>query len=135
MTSSNAQRDVTLSRRVLNHVDQLRRGRGITVEKLAEKITDAGYPIAHATLANRFARRGSPLILDEAYALASALGVTVDELIAAATAPCPRCSGSPPAGFLCGLCGSGDGGTDVTLTDPRTMTRSAPAPPHSPRSP
>ena len=114
MTTLNQQRDVTLSRKVVAYVDRLRKSRGLSIDKLAIMMTDAGYPIAYATLAQRLARRSSALILDEAHALAFALGFTVDELIVASTAPCPRCGGSPPAGFLCGLCGSGESVTEET---------------------
>lgn len=76
-------------------------------EEFAERLTKAGWPTKGYNVRLRESRN-SPVSMDEAVALAAALGLPgVDALLTATDAPCERCHGAPPPGFACTVCGAG----------------------------
>lgn len=98
----------TLSQRVVQNARRLRKLRGWSARELAERLTASGCPVSRVVIANRECGQNCRTSVDELFALAEVLGCSVDDLVAE-QAQCPRCAGSPPVGYLCGLCGaSGD---------------------------
>jgi transcriptional regulator with XRE-family HTH domain len=62
------------------------------------------------------AEDGSDLHLSHAIALATALGTSLDALLA--ESPCGTCDGMPPTGFICSECGRGNVKDAATREDP-----------------
>lgn len=83
----------------------LRKAQRMSVQKLADKMTEQGYKItrSQAAAGELGLRQGMPI--DFADHAARALGITLMELLTE-PAVCPTCKGEPPAGFTCNICGT-----------------------------
>lgn len=103
-----------ISGRVIQNVRALRSSQNLSMRDLARRCATLGFPFLNeAKLWNlvgrtkegvvREARKG--VRIDEVFALANALGVPFEHLIA--HHECQVCHGAPPAGFVCGTCGAG----------------------------
>lgn len=77
--------------------ERARKEQGLTIAGLAAK---AGF--SHHRLVSLYRHPGCTL--DNAVALASALGLSLDALVAPSS--CDVCDGLPPAGFTCQKCGT-----------------------------
>jgi hypothetical protein len=97
--------DLRLSRAVIAHVQKLRRAKGWSGDKVAGLITEVGPAMTGASWRLTEGRDSAALTLDQAVALAAVFGLSLDDLVSAATGPCTVCGGSPPAGFTCNACG------------------------------
>lgn len=84
------------------NVQRLRRDRRFTYVELSERSAQAGRTIP--VLGLRRIERGERRVdVDDLGALATALGVTVVQLLEPPT-DCAACHGTPPPGFDCRIC-------------------------------
>lgn len=105
-----------ISERVVQNVRRLRASQNLSMRELAQRCADTGSSfVTEAKLWNLIGRNRSDGVIrdarksvriDEVFALADALGVSVEHLIG--KHECPTCHGAPPAGFICGTCGVGE---------------------------
>jgi transcriptional regulator with XRE-family HTH domain len=109
-----------LNARVSANVALLRRRQRMPMTELEQRTADAGCRIPRMGL-DRVEAGQRRITLDEAAALAHALGVSFEQLVFTDQQPnCGQCSGMPPAGFRCLACGADAGqkaarGTKVLL--------------------
>lgn len=97
---------------VASKIRKLRTNRGITTEQLARRMTELGRPMFPNTI-TKIEKAQRRIDVDDLGALASALGVTIGQLVEP-PGLCSSCHGAPPAGFACLACGS-DGTQTVTI--------------------
>lgn len=93
--------------RFVTNVRRLREEMHLSARQLAEKITANGIPMTRNMLTNLEVGRRDHVSLDEAYAIASALGTTVTYLVDYAGPRCTQCFDEPPEGYSCNACGAG----------------------------
>lgn len=102
---SREQRMRPISRHVIDRIRQARQTRGMSVQQLADAITNRGYPIRRNTLADMETHRIAAVPVDVAVLAAQALAVPVARLLPPPP-DCRTCKGRPPAGFTCNRCGA-----------------------------
>lgn len=90
---------------VIARIRSHRKAQGMSVQALADAITESGYPCQRSTLANHEGGRHQTLPVDLMVAAAGVLGVPVMALLC--DSPCSVCDDSPPRGFTCNACGAG----------------------------
>ena len=101
--------NLTVSRAVGANVAALRKTHGISQRTLANLTQHTGKPVGFSTIA-RMEKAATPgaqpvaIYVDDVASLATALGVTVQQLIT--TPNCNACMDRPPAGFACRACGA-----------------------------
>lgn len=94
-----------MNARVSANVTRLRRKLKISQAELESRTATAGFRIPTLGL-TRIERGQRRITLDEVQALASALGVTFNDLaFVEPAAVCEVCGGVPPKGFRCMECG------------------------------
>ncbi len=103
-----------VSLNVASNIRRLRKARGLSIAKLAERCEELGAPwLQAASLSNieRNPEGGNPearqarrVTVDETFVLAQALGTSLESLIAGES--CLNCYGKPPRGFTCQSCGT-----------------------------
>jgi transcriptional regulator with XRE-family HTH domain len=86
----------------------LRKLRGMSVQKLADRMNAQGYQITRAQVAAGEIGHRRNLPVDFADHAARALGLTLVQLLTEA-AVCQTCKGEAPAGFTCNACGTAGG--------------------------
>jgi transcriptional regulator with XRE-family HTH domain len=93
-----------LSADLIAKVRTLRKLQNLSAQRLADLLTEDGFPIKRSVLANMEGGRVATVSVDFLDAAARALGT---DLVALLTQPvaCPKCQGTPPAGFTCNTCG------------------------------
>lgn len=94
-----------VSATVIAELRALRRELKVSAQQLADRMTEAGYPIKRSVIANLESGRRAEVSIDHVAIAARALGVDVSALVRRVTDPCPNCKGEPPAGFTCNTCG------------------------------
>lgn len=82
----------------------LRQEQRISAQSLAERLTEAGYPVARSSIASYEVHRADTLPLDYAAMAAVVLGTSLTALLREPL-PCSNCKGFPPHGFTCNACG------------------------------
>jgi ribosome-binding protein aMBF1 (putative translation factor) len=82
---------------------QVRERRGWSQAKLADWMRTYGVDL-HSTAITRIERGERSISLNEASAVAAALGVLLVELLQ--EVQCEACGDAPPAGFACKSCGA-----------------------------
>lgn len=92
-------------RTVSRNLVRLRRLRGLTTRQLSAELARIGREIP-ATGITRIEKRERRVDVDDLTALASALNVTIQQLLDPPT-ECGTCHGTPPVGFTCKECGAG----------------------------
>lgn len=90
---------------VRRNVRRLRRERRLTVERLAELITEQKGRSLPASGLTRLEHGQRRIDVDDLVALAAVLGVTPAQLLDPPT-ECAACQGTPPPGFACRTCGA-----------------------------
>lgn len=97
-----------VSAEVIAKLRALRKIQKVSAQKLADAVTELGFPITRTMLANWEGGRRTTVPVDFLVLAAKALGTTA---VAILTEPvrCPSCKGEPPAGFTCNTCGTAGG--------------------------
>jgi transcriptional regulator with XRE-family HTH domain len=93
-----------ISAEAIARLRDLRKQQQVTAAELAQRVTELGFPIGRAVIANGESGRKQVLELDYAVLAARALGTGLWPLLAEVVA-CPQCKGEPPIGFTCNRCG------------------------------
>lgn len=99
------QRMRPISRHVIDRIRQARQTRGMSVQQLADAITERGYPITRGSLADMETTRIVAVPVDVVILAAQILAVPVARLLPAPL-DCRTCKGKPPAGYTCNRCGA-----------------------------
>lgn len=94
-----------VTRNVMRNLRTYRKARALSVQKIADQMTEHGVTIERTVLANFESGRRQNISIAEVTALADVLGVTINDLIDD-TGPCTTCYGAPPEGFACCSCGA-----------------------------
>lgn len=95
-----------LTARFVGNVRRLRTEMRLIAENLVSKVNASGEVMSRPTLTNLENRRRDHVTLDEAYALAAALGTNVEHLAFSTGPRCNSCLDQPPAGYTCNACGA-----------------------------
>jgi transcriptional regulator with XRE-family HTH domain len=95
-----------ITARVVEALTAARRQLKVSAQELADRMTDAGYPIKRAVIANLETGRREEVSVGYLAVAAQVLGVDAAAILRRA-APCPQCANDPPAGFACRTCGAG----------------------------
>lgn len=98
-----------VSAAVIAELRTLRKELRVSAQQLADRMTEAGYPVKRSVIANLESGRRAEVSIDHVTIAAKALGVDVSALVRRVTDPCPHCKGEPPAGFTCNTCGTTGG--------------------------
>lgn len=100
-------RHTALGARVLATARRVRIARGMTQTQWAQALTAAGYETNRAGVVNHELRTAVVLGIDEAAAIATVMGCTLDGLVKLALEDhCETCGNEPPPGFSCQGCGA-----------------------------
>lgn len=99
-----------VSAEVIAQLRAIRNELKVSAQELADRMTAAGYPIKRSVIANLESGRRAEVSVDHVAIAAKALGVDPAAIVRRVTAPCPHCTGQPPAGFTCNTCGTAGGG-------------------------
>lgn len=86
----------------------LRKVQRMSVQKLADRMTEQGYKVSRAQAAAGEVGLRQTMPIDFADHAARALGITLIQLLTEPAA-CPQCKGESPAGFTCNTCGTTGG--------------------------
>jgi transcriptional regulator with XRE-family HTH domain len=98
-----------VSAEVIAQLRAIRNERKVSAQELADRMTAAGYPIKRSVIANLESGRRAEVSVDHLAIAAKALGVDPAAILRRVAAPCPHCTGQPPAGFTCNTCGTAGG--------------------------
>ncbi|MGW5582821.1 helix-turn-helix domain-containing protein [Streptomyces sp. NPDC003857] len=93
-----------ISEAVIQELTSIRRGRKVSQQELANRMTEAGYPIKRSVIANLESGRRVELSVDHLAIACKALGIDATAILRQVTDPCPNCKGEPPIGFSCNVC-------------------------------
>jgi transcriptional regulator with XRE-family HTH domain len=98
--------DVSLpvTRTVVARIRALRKSQGISAEKLAELMREAGYAVQSPSIRKAEILGRQEISVDWLVAAATSLGVTPDHLLRGTV--CAACADTPPPGFACIECGA-----------------------------
>lgn len=98
-----------VSAAVIAELRALRKELKVSAQQLADRMTEAGYPVKRSVIANLESGRRAEVSIDHVAIAAKALGVDVSALVRRVTEPCPHCKGEPPSGFTCNTCSTTGG--------------------------
>ncbi|MEV0220808.1 hypothetical protein [Streptomyces sp. NPDC050704] len=93
-----------ISTEVIAKLRALRQIHKVSAQKLADAVTDLGFPVSRAMLANWEGGRKGTIPVDFLVLAAKALGTTAEAILNEPVF-CPTCRGDAPAGFTCNTCG------------------------------
>lgn len=93
-----------LSSDLFAKVRALRAIHGISTQRLAERMTEQGFPVKRSVIANAETGRVRTMSVDFADHAARAFDLSLTHFLAE-PAHCPACKGEPPVGFTCNTCG------------------------------
>lgn len=93
-----------VSAQVIARIRRHRKGRGLSVQGLADALTEHGYPVNRGVLANQEAHRVQTVPVDLAKAAAEVFGIPISDLFEGPF--CSTCRDEPPRGFTCNACGT-----------------------------
>lgn len=94
-----------ISRDVIARIRQARQSRGLSVQRLADRLAERGYPIGRTNLAEMEIGRRTTVPVDLVVHAAQVLAMPVARLLPPPPG-CGHCKGRPPAGFTCNRCGA-----------------------------
>lgn len=95
-----------IGQHVARRVAEIRAEQRLTYKELSERIAAAGRHIPVLAL-SRIESLERRVDADDLAAIAAALGFSTASLMGLVNEQCSTCQGSPPAGFTCNECGSG----------------------------
>jgi transcriptional regulator with XRE-family HTH domain len=86
--------------RAAENLRRMRQHRGFSYAELARRLAGLGHPILDTGLL-KIEKGDRRVDVDDLVALAAALEVSPADLLG----PCSACTGTPPPGFTCDVCG------------------------------
>lgn len=93
-----------ITQNVVRRARQLRTWRGMSAADLAAKMSELGLSTTRNTITNAENGRLRYLSIDQVLIMATALDVTIADLIYGPSA-CPNCGDDPNHGYRCMTCG------------------------------
>lgn len=91
------------SRAVISTVRTMRKHRGMTAERLAQLMDEAGYATTRASIASAEIGRIKEISIDWLWAASYALNAPVKMILFGPD--CTHCTDKPPPGYTCNRCG------------------------------